>query len=286
MTPASPPRIGILLPLFGSSFAELRDAARRAEAAGLDDVWVSDHLQSLPDATAPVLEGWTTLVALAGATERIGLGTLVLAATFREPRVLARSVETLLGASGPRLLLGLGAGWLAAEHEAFELPFPPHAERLARLERTVDAVRERTPGLPLLVGGTSGRALDLATRKADYWNAPGDRLDELPGLVDALRARAAEASVPGPAVVSRVGLILEASVEAAEARLARRTSSWTRIGLGPLGLVGDADEVVRRIGVHRALGVSRIVVGLSRRDLAGDVLERLAEDVLPRVRAA
>jgi alkanesulfonate monooxygenase SsuD/methylene tetrahydromethanopterin reductase-like flavin-dependent oxidoreductase (luciferase family) len=247
-------------------------------------VWVSDHLLSVPDPTVPVLEGWTTLVALAGATERVGLGTLVLSATFREPGVLARSVETLVDAAGPRLVLGLGVGWLASEHEAFELPFPSHAERIARLERTLDAVRERAPDVPLLVGGASGRVLDLAVRKADLWNAPGDRLDELPGLVEALRARAAEARRPPPAVVSRVGLILERTSAEAEARLARRKNAWTRIGLGPLGLVGDADEVVRRVGLHRALGVSRIVIGLSRRDLAGDVLERLAEDVLPRVR--
>jgi FMNH2-dependent dimethyl sulfone monooxygenase len=284
MTAEASLRVGILLPLFGSTSAELRDAARRAEAAGLDDVWVSDHLLSVPDPTVPVLEGWTTLVALAGATERVGLGTLVLSATFREPGVLARSVETLVDAAGPRLVLGLGAGWLASEHEAFELPFPSHAERIARLERTLDAVRERAPDVPLLVGGASGRVLDLAVRKADLWNAPGDRLDELPGLVEALRARAAEARRPPPAVVSRVGLILERTSAEAEARLARRKSAWTRIGLGPLGLVGDADEVVRRVGLHRALGVSRIVIGLSRRDLAGDVLERLAEDVLPRVR--
>jgi hypothetical protein len=82
-----------------------------------------------------------------------------------------------------------------------------------------------------------------------------------------------------------VGLILEPTVAEAEARLARRTSAWARIGLGPLGLVGDADEIVRRIGVHRSLGASRIVVGLSRRDLARGVLERFAEDVLPRARA-
>jgi FMNH2-dependent dimethyl sulfone monooxygenase len=284
MTAEASLRVGILLPLFGSTSAELRDAARRAEAAGLDDVWVSDHLLSVPDPTVPVLEGWTTLVALAGATERVGLGTLVLSATFREPGVLARSVETLVDAAGPRLVLGLGAGWLASEHEAFELPFPSHAERIARLERTLDAVRERAPDVPLLVGGASGRVLDLAVRKADLWNAPGDGLDELPGLVEALRARAAEARRPPPAVVSRVGLILERTSAEAEARLARRKNAWTRIGLGPLGLVGDADEVVRRVGLHRALGVSRIVIGLSRRDLAGDVLERLAEDVLPRVR--
>ena len=284
MTLRSPLRLGILLPLFGTPFGELRDAALRAEAAGLDDVWVSDHLQSVPDASLPVLEGWTTLTALAVATERIGLGTLVLSATFREPRVLARAVETLLDAAGPRLTLGLGAGWLASEHEAFGLPFPPHAERVARLERTLDVIRERTPEVPLLVGGTSARVMDLAVRKADGWNAPGDRLDQLPELARALRARAADAGVAVPAIVSRVGLILEPTVAAAEARLARRTNPFTRIGLGSLGLVGDPDEVLRRIDLHRALGVSRIVVGLSRRDLATGALERLAEEVLPGVR--
>lgn len=286
MTPATEPlRIGVLLPLFGSTFTEVRDAASRAEAAGFDDVWVSDHLQSVPDAALPVLEGWTTLTALAAATDTIGLGTLVLSATFREPGVLARSVETLVDAAGPRLTLGLGAGWLASEHEAFGIPFPGHAERIARLERTLDAIRERTPDVPLLVGGASGRAIGLAIRKADWWNPPGDRLDELPELIEALRSGAAELGVTPPAVAARVGLLLESTVAEAEARLARRTSAWTRIGLdGLLGLVGDADEIVRRIGLHRELGVSRLVVGVSRRDLETGVLERFASDVLPRVR--
>ena len=196
--------------------------------------------------------------------------------------MLAKAVETLLSVAGPRLLLGLGAGWLEAEHRAFGLPFPPHAERIARLEATIDAIRERTPEIPLLVGGAGSRAVDLAVRKADWWNPPGDRLDELPALIEQMRARAAAAGRT-PQIASRVGVLLGARPGEAEERLARRTSPWARIGLGPLGLVGDPAEISRRIELHRALGVSRIVIGFSRRDLGDGVLERLAEVV---VRAA
>jgi alkanesulfonate monooxygenase SsuD/methylene tetrahydromethanopterin reductase-like flavin-dependent oxidoreductase (luciferase family) len=275
-------RFGVLLPLFGSSWAENREIALRAEAAGYDDVWVSDHLMAVPDPAAPVLEGWTTLAALAAVTERVTLGTLVLASTFRPPLLLAKAVETLASVAGPRLLLGLGAGWLEAEHRAFGLEFPPLAERVARLEATIDAVRERTPELELLVGGAGRRTIDLAVRKADWWNAPGDRLDELPALIERMRARAREEGRE-PRIASRVGVLLGDRPGEAEARLARRTSAWTRIGLGPLGLVGDADEIARRIELHRSLGVSRLVLGCSRRDLREGVLERLAEQVLSRI---
>jgi alkanesulfonate monooxygenase SsuD/methylene tetrahydromethanopterin reductase-like flavin-dependent oxidoreductase (luciferase family) len=283
--PPAPAQIGfgVLLPLFGSSWPEVREIALRAEAAGYDDVWISDHLMALPDPATTVLEGWTTLAALAAVTERVTLGTLVLASTFRQPLLLAKAVETLASIAGPRLLLGLGAGWLEAEHRAFGLEFPPLAERVARLEATIDAVRERTPELELLVGGAGSRTIDLAVRKADWWNAPGDRLDELPALIERMRARGREEGRE-PRVASRVGVLLGDEPGEAEARLARRSSPWTRIGLGPLGLVGDDDEIARRIELHRSLGVSRIVIGCSRRDMREGVLERLAERVLSRFR--
>ena len=85
-------RVGLVFPLFATSWPPCADRGCRAEAAGFDDVWVSDHLEGIPDPATPVLEGWTTLVALAEATERIGLGSLVLSATFRPPRVLAKMV--------------------------------------------------------------------------------------------------------------------------------------------------------------------------------------------------
>ncbi len=241
-------------------------------------MWLPDHLLGIPDPDTAVLEAWTTLSALAQATERIGLGTLVVSASFRPPRVLAKAVQTLDEIAPGRLTLGLGAGWLREEHEAFGLPFPPHRERIARLVETIEAVRERAPGVPVLVGGASSAAMSVAARHADLWNAPGDRLDELPELAAAFRGHAARA---GRAVdlVARVGVLLGDAPGEAEARLARRSNPWTRIGLGPLGLVGDPPTVLARIAEHRALGVRRFVLGFSQRDALGGALEAFAQRV-------
>lgn len=278
-------RVGIHLPQFGRAAVAggAQQAATLAEGLGYDDVWVSDHLLGIPDPGVPVLEGWTTLAALAGATERIGLGSLVLSASFRPPRVLAKGVQTLASLAGPRLTLGLGAGWHEEEHRAFGLEYEPHARRLTRLEETVDAVRELAPDVPVLVGGASRAAIDLAARKADLWNPPADRLDELPALVERFEsARSANGRDVG--VVARVGVLHERTRQAAEERLSRRASPWTRIGLGPLGLVGDADEIVLRIRRLQGLGARRLVLGFGRKDLARGGLEAFAGEILSRVR--
>jgi alkanesulfonate monooxygenase SsuD/methylene tetrahydromethanopterin reductase-like flavin-dependent oxidoreductase (luciferase family) len=275
-------RLGVLLPAFDTPWAEAREIALRAQAAGYDDLWLPDHLLGIPRPETPVLEAWTTLAALAGTTERIGLGTLVLAATFRPPRVLAKAAATLQEVAPGRVTLGLGAGWLREEHEAFGLPFPSHADRVARLLETVDAVRELAPGTRVLLGGASRALMSAAAERADLWNAPGDRLDELPELVGAFRERAERAG-RRVGVVSRVGVLLGDAPGEAQARLARRTNPWARIGLGPLGLVGDADEILARIDLHRRLGVERMVLGFSRRDALGGALEAFAERVIARM---
>lgn len=278
-------RFGVLLPAFDASWGEVREVARRAEAAGYDDVWLPDHLLGIPDPDTPVLEAWTTLSALACATERVGLGTLVLSATFRHPRVLAKAAATLDAMAPGRLTLGLGAGWLREEHEAFGLPFPPHADRIARLADTVDAVRELAPGVTVLVGGASAAAQWLAARRANLWNAPADRLDELPELAAAFRRRREEAG-RDVGIVARVGVLLGEAPGEAEARLARRSSPWARVGLGRLGFVGDPATVLARIGEHRGMGVERFVLGFSPRDSRGEALEAFAERVVAPARAA
>lgn len=248
-------------------------------------MWLPDHLLGIPDPDTPVLEAWTTLSALAEATSRLGLGTLVISATFRPPRVLAKAVATLDEMAPGRLTLGLGAGWLREEHEAFALPFPPHRERVARLVETIAAVREMAPGVPVLVGGASATLMDVAARHADLWNAPGDRLDELPQLAAEFRGRAARAGRT-VGLVARVGVLLGDAPGEAEARLARRANPWTRIGLGPLGLVGDPPTILARIDAHRRLGVQRFVLGFSRRDALGGALEAFAQRVIGPARAS
>jgi F420-dependent oxidoreductase-like protein len=119
---------------------ELTRVAGAAEDAGLDTVWVPDHLlQADPHSTAdsPMLEAYTTLGFLAARTSRVGLGTMVSAVTFRPPALLVKAVTTLDVMSGGRARFGIGTGHHDGEARAMGLPFPPVAERFERLEETI-----------------------------------------------------------------------------------------------------------------------------------------------------
>jgi F420-dependent oxidoreductase-like protein len=180
---------------------ELARLVRGADRAGVDTVWVVDHLLQA-DPTAPpedteMLEAYTTLGFLAAQTERVRLGTMVSGVTFRPPALLVKAVTTLDVLSGGRAWLGLGAGYHGEEAEAMGLPLPPVAERFQRLEETLriaaqmwagnDAPFEgrhyrlgrpagspppiQRPGPPVLVGGTGERkTLRLVAQYAEACN--------------------------------------------------------------------------------------------------------------------
>lgn len=195
------PHYGFSLPSGEISVADAVGWAVRAEELGFDSVWVSDHFfysfarYGADPSPIASLEPMTTLAAVAAATERVRVGTLVLCASFRHPALLAKAVATLDRLSGGRLDLGLGAGWLGEEFDAFGFRFGSVGERFTVLEATLDAVRpllegdtitiengsvrfasaairpapERRP--PLWLGGKGGpRLLRLAARRADGWN--------------------------------------------------------------------------------------------------------------------
>lgn len=176
------------------TYAEIRTIALAAEAAGLDSVWVADHLLAPDhrDAAASPWEAWTILTAQAEATERITFGTLVLCTAFRPPGVVARMADTLQDVSGNRLVLGLGAGWHAAEFHAFGLPYDHLAGRFAEALETIGTMlgsgRATVPGRftavenapvrhraervapEILVAAQGTRMLRLTARFADAWN--------------------------------------------------------------------------------------------------------------------
>ena len=189
--PSGPGRLG----------SELARLVRDADQAGVDTVWVVDHLLQADPTAAPgeteMLEAYTTLGFLAGQAERVRLGTMVTGVTFRPPALLVKAVTTLDVLSGGRAWLGLGAGYQAEEAEAMGLPLPPVAERFERLEETLeiatrmwagdDAPFEGThyrlsrpdgsplpiqrPRPPILIGGTGERrTLRLVARYADACN--------------------------------------------------------------------------------------------------------------------
>jgi probable F420-dependent oxidoreductase len=177
------------------SYQSIREAALRAEADGFDSIWICDHLlyRGAGEPTRGVWEGWTVLAALAEATQRVELGTLVLCNSFRNPAILAKMATALDEVSQGRLILGIGAGWNEPEYRAFGLPFD---HRVSRFDEAVQILRPllrdghvdfagqyyqaldcddvprgpRAEGPPLLLGGEGPRMLRLAARYADLWN--------------------------------------------------------------------------------------------------------------------
>ena len=194
-------KIGLMMPLGEREtersplpYSGLREMALRAEADGLDSLWVADHLLFREEeGTFGIHEAWTMLTAFAAVTSRVAVGTLVLALPFRNPGVTAKMAAALDEVSGGRLILGIGCGWHEPEFEAFDLPFDHRvarfeeaAEVLTRLLRDGQADFEgqyhaarsnelRPPAAPghppILIAGKQPRMLRVVARHADAWNA-------------------------------------------------------------------------------------------------------------------
>jgi alkanesulfonate monooxygenase SsuD/methylene tetrahydromethanopterin reductase-like flavin-dependent oxidoreductase (luciferase family) len=213
-------KIGLMMPLGEREsersplpYSDLRGMALRAEADGLDSLWVADHLLFREgDGTIGMHEAWTMLTAFAALTSRVAVGTLVLALPFRNPGVTAKMAAALDDVSAGRLILGIGCGWHEPEFEAFDLPFDHRvarfeeaAEVLLRLLRNGQADFEgryhaaranelrppATPGRPaVLIAGKQPRMLRMVARHADAWNAAWygtvDLADELRERLDRL----------------------------------------------------------------------------------------------------
>src|SRR5579862_6800925 len=135
-------KVDVLLDTFGSGWWEIRQGALAAERAGLDGVWLNDHLAGSVEGAPHVLECWTVLSALAAEVPRITIGPLVLNVANRDPGTLAVMAATLQDLSAGRLLLGLGAGggWdtpYAEEQRAFGRSVLGDAARRASVQAAV-----------------------------------------------------------------------------------------------------------------------------------------------------
>lgn len=183
------PRIGVSSLV--ADAAGWPDWCRRLEAAGIDEISVADHLK------AGVLPPLVALAAAATVTDRVALSTMVLNNELRHPGVLANEVALLSELSAGRFTLGIGAGHAVDEHDAIGVPLAPAAERIARLEESVAALRRLLDGeavttdgprvrltdfaaapvpahrVPILVGGGARGVLRVAARHADVVGLTG-----------------------------------------------------------------------------------------------------------------
>jgi alkanesulfonate monooxygenase SsuD/methylene tetrahydromethanopterin reductase-like flavin-dependent oxidoreductase (luciferase family) len=167
----------------GPSWDDWLALADACEQHGLEALFRSDHYLSQTDPERVATDAWTLIGALAARTSKLRLGTLVSPVTFRHPAVVAKAAATADQISDGRIEVGMGAGWMAKEHERFGFDFPETKERLRTLAQHVEQVdrllREdpltvQQPRPPLIVGGGAGRGTaDPAARFADEYNTFG-----------------------------------------------------------------------------------------------------------------
>jgi alkanesulfonate monooxygenase SsuD/methylene tetrahydromethanopterin reductase-like flavin-dependent oxidoreductase (luciferase family) len=167
----------------GVSWDEWLALAQACEEHGIEAMFRSDHYLSLADPAKAATDAWTLLGALAAGTTRLRLGTLVSPVTFRHPSVLARAAATVDHVSRGRVEVGMGAGWMEAEHDAFAFPFPETSERVRMLAEQVehvdrqlrdDPLTVQRPRPPLIIGGAAQRGTTApAARFADEYNTYG-----------------------------------------------------------------------------------------------------------------
>ncbi len=279
-------RIGIVLPIAeedlpkdGPAYPFVRDVALAAEGAGLDSVWVFDHLLFRSDGkTNGILECWTVLAGIAEATNRVELGTLVMCTGFRNAGLLAKMAATLDDLSGGRLILGIGCGWHDPEYEAFGYPTDHKVSRFEEaLAVIVGLIREgradldgqyvkarnavlvppARPDIPILIAAKGPRMLELTARHADAWNLawfglPDERLARVRGeLMDACARVGRDPSTLG----ITVGVTVRYPDHAVAAEGAEDDPP-------PKALVGTPEEIAEGLAAYAAEGTDHVIAAL------------------------
>ena len=227
--------VGIVLPTFHDDAARVVRLAQRAEDAGLDGVFLYDHLWHIRQKERPALHGPTLMSAVGVSTKRVKVGSLVARVGLQPNEVLAEMMATVDRMTGGRVICGMGVGDAISrdENETYGIEFAP---RPARLTALVDCCRRmRTDGVRCWVGGTSDAMWEIAAGEADGVNL----WDVDPAVV--IRA----ARVAQPAEITWAGLIRMGDgsehISARLRALADAGASWV-IG----ALVGMEDDDVGR----------------------------------------
>ncbi|MEU0498952.1 LLM class F420-dependent oxidoreductase [Mycobacterium sp. NPDC006124] len=213
-------RLGLQIPNFtyGTGIEQLFPTviaqAQEAEAAGYDSVFLMDHFYQLPGLGTPdqpMLEAYTALGALAAATQKVQLGTLVTGNTYRNPTLLAKAITTLDVISQGRAILGIGTGWYELEHDSLGYDFGTFTDRFNRLGEALQIILPMLEGerptfsgtyyrtqeamaepryrdhIPLMIGGSGEKkTIPLAAKHFDHLNIIAG-FDELPRKLAVLK---------------------------------------------------------------------------------------------------
>ena len=258
------------------SWSQIAAQARRAEAGGIDSLWIFDHLIHRPTGGSEdgYHEAATMLAALATVTDRVELGTIEYATSFRAPAVLAKIAATVDLIAGGRVILGIGCGWHEPEYQAFGFPFDHrvgrfdealqiisplvHGERVTfagQWNTVTDSVLLPPPArpIPILIASKGERMLQLTARYADQWNAAwfGHPNDRFHGRRSDLQAALDAAGRDSSTIEVTVGIMLDPDSSADRpgkpetlppdpAVMAGAFAEWAALGVGHVQVRCDA----------------------------------------------
>ncbi|OBK79180.1 LLM class flavin-dependent oxidoreductase [Mycobacterium sp. 1165178.9] len=275
----------LFLPQVRLSAADIADRARHAEASGFDGIAFIDHLEAPGLADESIWEAMGIATWVAAKTERLRIGHLVLCDAFRHPAVLAKQAVTLSEASEGRFELGLGSGSWPSEFSRFDVGQQDPQARVEQLGRHLELIRQywgdvdegsgpaaqaprRSYPIPLVLGGSGPRMMELVRRYADWWNLPANQLDRLSKLAPA-------AGTARMSIQQMVGFVRSGS----DPDSVREVSARRFGNLGSGLVCGDADELIGHFGRLADQRVERFYVWFA--DFAApDSLHEFGESVI------
>lgn len=259
----------LFLPQVRLSVGDITERARHAEASGFDGIAFIDHLEAPGLPGESIWEAMAVATWVAAKTERLRIGHLVLCDAFRHPAVLAKQAVTLSDASDGRFDLGLGSGSWPAEFTRFDVGQQDPVARVQQLGRHLALIRQywgdetkeasdeddavqlprRNHPIPLVLGGSGPRMMELVRNYADWWNLQANHIDRLPKLAPA--AGSARISVQQMIGFARSG---------ADPDTVREVSTRRFGNLGSGLVCGDADQLTQHFAGLAAQRVERFYV--------------------------
>jgi F420-dependent oxidoreductase-like protein len=312
-----PIRFGVQTAPQQISWAELRETWQEVETLGFDTLWMNDHLlPSVGPSDAPNFEGWTMLPAMAALTTHVRIGVMVTSNTFRHPAVLAKMATTVDHISGGRLILGIGSGYFAQEHQVYGIPLYTPSRRARQLEEALQVIRKlwteedasftgkyyqlanapfapkplQKPHPPIMIAGTGEKmVLPLVAKYADLWNAGGLGIEALGRKIAILEEQCGRIGRDGSDIEKTylTPLYLRSSPAEVE-RLLTQIPQVQTLNLEQMRaiiLAGDVAAVQRQVQAYLDVGITHIIIALRRPGFYDkEGLRLFAREVMPAFR--